>query len=84
VQETPVPANTPIIIKKPVIVAKYRHLLNSVKTKEEIPKIHIEEAKALLESGRAVLVDARGFNEYEISHIKNALSIPAGPSQKPQ
>jgi rhodanese-related sulfurtransferase len=83
VVETPVPTNTPVTIKKPVIAARYRHLLNPAKTKEELPRIQIEEAKALYESGKALFVDARGAQEYDEAHIKGAVSIPAGsPPEK--
>ncbi len=79
--ETPAPVNTPVPVKKAVILPEYSYLLKAVKTKEEIPRIHIEAARALLKSGKAVFVDARGFGEYELEHIKNAVSIQAGTPQ---
>ncbi len=65
------------------IPEKYKDLFKAHANREEIPKIHIEEAKVLFESGKALFVDARGVGEYNQSHIKGAVSIPAGtPPEK--
>ena len=72
VAPSPVPALAPLIPKE------YRHLLKPVKTKEEMPKITLKEAKFLFDSGKAVFIDARGYNEYEQAHIKGAVSVPVG------
>ncbi|MBN2755366.1 MAG: hypothetical protein JXR81_10980 [Candidatus Goldbacteria bacterium] len=62
---------------------RYKHLFRDVNSKEAILKIHIDEAKVLFESNMAVFVDSRSVNEYNQSHIKGAVSIPAGtPSDK--
>jgi len=69
--------------KTPAIPAKYAHLFKESATKEEIPKIHIEEATVLFNSGKALFVDARGVGEYNQSHVKGAVSIPVGtPPEK--
>lgn len=57
---------------------RYRHLFRDVNSKEAILKIHIDEAKVLFESNMAVFVDTRSIYEYNQSHIKGAVSIPAG------
>jgi rhodanese-related sulfurtransferase len=72
------PTATPVPPKKQVIAPQFAYLLKNVSKRESIPKIHIEEAKALMDSGRALFVDARGVGEYEQSHIKGAISMPAG------
>lgn len=69
---------TPTPALKDLIPKEFRQLLKPVSKREDIPKIHIEEAKALLRTGRALFVDARGVAEYEMAHIKGAISIPAG------
>ena len=57
---------------------RYKHLFRDVNSKESILKIHIDEAKVLFESNMAVFVDTRSVYEYNQSHIKGAVSIPAG------
>ncbi|MBN2755370.1 MAG: hypothetical protein JXR81_11000 [Candidatus Goldbacteria bacterium] len=57
---------------------KFRYLLKKSSSKEKIPKIHVEEAKALMDSGKAVFVDTRGASMYDDAHIKGAILIPAG------
>jgi len=62
---------------------KFRYLLKKSSSKEKIPKIHIEEAKALMDSGKAVFVDTRSASMYDDAHIKGAILIPAGsPPEK--
>jgi rhodanese-related sulfurtransferase len=40
--------------------------------------VSVEEARAALDSGAAVIVDVRNPTAYEASHIAGALSIPLG------
>ncbi len=68
----------PETLKKIPLPAKFRHLANNVAKKEDIPKIHIEEAKALFESGRALFIDARSEQEYKQSRIPGSIFISAG------
>jgi 3-mercaptopyruvate sulfurtransferase SseA len=44
-------------------------------TEGEVPRVTIEEAKAALESGAAVIVDVRDPAQYEKSHVAGAISI---------
>src|SRR5262249_40882481 len=39
------------------------------------PRIKAEEAKKLVEDGKAVIVDVRGPDAYKITHIKGALDV---------
>ena len=74
---------TPVPTKVYIIPDKFKHLFNEIKTKEEIPKIHLEEAKVLYESGKALFIDARNQQEYDQSHIPGSIYIGAGdPSEK--
>jgi rhodanese-related sulfurtransferase len=56
--------------------------LKDAASKETINKIDIEEAWMLYNSGKALFVDARGVNEFDEKHIKGAISIPAGDTEK--
>ena len=43
---------------------------------EEAPRITKEEARKLVDQGKAVFIDVRSEHSYSIGHIKGALSIP--------
>jgi rhodanese-related sulfurtransferase len=45
-------------------------------TKADVPRIGVAEAKAMAESGSAILVDVRTEATYEGRHIAGALSMP--------
>ncbi|HDQ26217.1 MAG TPA: hypothetical protein ENN43_05660 [bacterium] len=72
-------APTPVPVKP--VPAKFKYLLKDVKSKEEIPKIHIEEAAVLFESGKAVFIDARSLQEYNLSHIPGSIHMMTGEVQ---
>jgi 3-mercaptopyruvate sulfurtransferase SseA len=42
----------------------------------EVPRIPLEEAKAKFDAGTALIVDTRSREEYDQSHIPNAISLP--------
>jgi rhodanese-related sulfurtransferase len=42
---------------------------------DTIPRIKPEEAKKLVDEGKAVLVDVRGPDAYKMNHIKGALEV---------
>ena len=44
-------------------------------TEDEIPRVTIEDARAALDSGAAIIVDVRDPAEYEKSHVAGAVSI---------
>ncbi len=56
----------------------YSYLFQDVPAKEAIPHIDIAEAKYLFNSGKARFVDTRGQGEYDVNHIKGAVSVPVG------
>lgn len=43
---------------------------------DAMPRIKVEEAKALVEKGSAVILDVRGSDAYKTSHVKGALDYP--------
>ncbi len=45
-------------------------------TYPEIPRVSIDEAKAALDSGSALIVDVRSVEAYQGSHISGAINIP--------
>lgn len=77
---------TPTATKVYQIPSQYKYLFKPVSKKEDIPKIHLEEAKVLYESGKALFIDTRGIQEYRQSHIKGAIEMSVGeaPSKIPQ
>lgn len=40
---------------------------------DKIPRISVEEAKKLVDAGKAVIIDVRGTEAYKGAHIKGAL-----------
>ena len=47
-------------------------------TEDAVPRVTVEEAKAAVDSGAAVIVDVRSKEAYEASHIAGALFVPLG------
>lgn len=41
-----------------------------------VPRVPVEEAKAALDTGEAIVVDVRDAESYQAKHIKGAISIP--------
>lgn len=42
----------------------------------DMPRINAQEAKKLVDAGKAVIVDVRGTEAYKISHVKGAIDYP--------
>lgn len=57
-------------------------LENLPRSEAEVPRVSVEEAKAALESGTAIIVDVRSPGAYETSHIKGAVSVPLGELER--
>ena len=51
-------------------------LAGSLAWAAEADRIEAGEAKALFEKGQAVMVDVRGKDAYDMSHVDGALSMP--------
>ena len=45
-------------------------------TEDDVPRLTVEQAKAALDAGAAVIVDVRSQEAYETSHIAGALFVP--------
>ena len=62
-QPAPTPTAAPTLIPLPA-------------TEAEVLRVTVEEAKAALESGTAVVVDVRSAGAFELSHVAGALNVP--------
>jgi len=47
-------------------------------TEADVPRVSLEEAKAAVDSGAAVIVDVRSPQAYEAGHVAGAVSVPLG------
>jgi len=47
-------------------------------TDADVPRITVEDARAALESGEAIIVDVRSPSAFEESHVAGAVSVPLG------
>ncbi len=47
-------------------------------TEAEVPRLPVEEAKAALDSGTAVIVDVRSAGAFESGHIAGAINVELG------
>lgn len=47
-------------------------------TDADVPRVSIEEAKAALESGAAVIVDVRSPDAFASSHVAGSSNVPLG------
>ena len=45
-------------------------------TEADVPRISVEDAKAALDSGEAIIVDVRSAESYAAGHAAGAISIP--------
>jgi hypothetical protein len=53
-------------------------------TEADVPRVSVQDAKAAVDSGAAVIVDVRSVEAYVISHIAGAISVPlANVEQNP-
>ncbi|RPJ27557.1 MAG: rhodanese-like domain-containing protein [Chloroflexi bacterium] len=44
----------------------------------EVPRVTVQEAKAALERGAAIIVDVRSAEAFDVSHIAGAINIQLG------
>jgi len=45
-------------------------------TEADVSRVSVEDAKAALDSGEAIIVDVRGVESYAEAHVAGAISIP--------
>lgn len=74
------PTSAPTQIVKPVLTPSPERRLPQ--SEAEVPRVSVEEAKAALDSGAAVVVDVRDPGDYQASHITGAISIPLAEIEK--
>ena len=65
--------NEPTQIIEPVFTQSQGGL---PQTEDAVPRVTVEQAKAALDAGAAVIVDVRSQEAYETSHIAGAIFIP--------
>lgn len=79
------PTNEPELI--PTQISPSPQIIEPVSTQPQadlpeseaaVPRVSVEEAKAALESGAAIIVDVRSAGAYEASHIPGAINIQLG------
>ena len=51
---------------------------NLPQTEAEVPRVTVEDAKAALDSGEAIIVDVRSAEAYAEGHVTDAISVPLG------
>ncbi|HEX9388031.1 MAG TPA: rhodanese-like domain-containing protein [Anaerolineales bacterium] len=68
----PTQALIPTQITEPVSTQPQANL---PETDAEVPRVSVDQAKAALDSGDAVIVDVRGAEAYARSHIAGALEV---------
>ena len=57
--------------QQPVGFVKY-------KAESDVPRVSVQDAKAELDAGTAILVDARPESAYNDEHAKGSINIPLG------
>jgi 3-mercaptopyruvate sulfurtransferase SseA len=73
------PTAAPTTIIEPVFTQSSGDL---PQTEADVPRVSIEEARAALDSGAAVIVDVRNLSAFEASHIVGAISVPLGTIER--
>ncbi len=43
---------------------------------DAMPRVRVDEAKAAVDSGKALIIDVRGTEAYKTSHIKGSIDYP--------
>ena len=73
----PLPAeeSTPTQIIEPGVTQPQGNIPQS---EAAVPRVTVEEAKAALDSGAAIIVDVRSQDAYDASHVAGALFVPLG------
>jgi rhodanese-related sulfurtransferase len=61
----------------PVSAATSSNPVSPVQNPEnKVSRIKADEAKKLVEEGKAIIIDVRGTDAYKLTHIKGALDVP--------
>ena len=69
--------STPVLIPTTIIEPTAVPTRNDLPRDEAaVPRVPVDQAKAALDSGAAIIVDVRSAQAYTAKHIKGAISIP--------
>jgi len=71
----PLPDSEPTQALGPAIIETQSEL---PLTEAELPRVSVEEAKAALDSGAAIIVDVRDPGQYAAGHVAGAINIQLG------
>jgi hypothetical protein len=63
---------TPVAVTTPPVPAS----APAQNPEDKMPRIGVEEAKKLVDAGKAVIIDVRGTEAYKTAHVKGALDYP--------
>ena len=63
---------TPVAVTTPPVPAPAA----TQNPEDKVPRIGVEEAKKLVDDGKAVIIDVRGTEAYKTAHVKGALDYP--------
>jgi hypothetical protein len=72
---TQMPTSTATQVVQPVSTQPPANL---PQTDAEVPRVPVDQAKAAVDSGEAIIVDVRGPAAFEASHVAGARSISLG------
>lgn len=76
-QPTPVQSQPSPSASTQIVEPGFTPSLGTIPQSEaEVPRISVEEARAALQSGAAIVVDVRSGDAFEASHVAGAMSIP--------
>jgi 3-mercaptopyruvate sulfurtransferase SseA len=70
---TPTQTLKPISTLQPVSTQTMSHLPLS---EAEVPRVSVQDVKAALDGGEAIVVDVRSADDYAAGHIVGAINIP--------
>ena len=72
-EPTSTPTLAPTTIIEPTVIATRSDL---PRDEAAVPRVPVEQAKAALDSGAAIIVDVRAAQSYALEHIAGSISIP--------
>ena len=83
VAPTPQPTNPPTLSAPTVIIEPTSSpRLDLPRDEAAVPRTSVEQAKAALDSGAAIIVDVRPEQSYAMEHIAGSISIPLAEIEK--
>src|SRR5829696_2188180 len=74
--EAPILISTAILDLTTIVEPTSSPRLDLPRDEAAVPRVTVEQAKAALDSGAAVIVDVRSAQSYQQEHIAGSISIP--------